>query len=208
MRKNGFTLIELMIGLLLSSLLMLTMLTLFKQISFIGLNSSEDAEYEAQLEIGMLTIQKLVQNAGYGSGQNDDVIMGTYDSKDALLWRFAKNHEAVPIEFQCRGFSVDIGPKTANDKYVHRLLLLKAPCVAGDLVNDWTVEQAIAAVKSDQNTDPVFQFELVSGECAPFGIDQGGFVGDMSVAISGIRKYDYGVGNKEKFVCLSNIKQP
>lgn len=208
MHRNGFTLVELLVGLLLASLLMLTMLTLFKQVSHIGLNSSEDAEYEAQLEIGMLTIQKLIQNAGYGSGSHDDIVTGTYDSNDAIFWRFANDFDATPLVFQCRGFGIKI--EASGSQYIHHLLLLKAtPCIETDLVDEnWTIEQRIASVKSDQSTDPVFQFSLATGECVPFGINQGSITGDKRVQISGLRKYDYGVGNKERFVCLNNIKAP
>src|SRR5690554_6877278 len=214
MRKNGFTLIELMVGLLLSSLLMLTMVTLFKQVSHVGLNSSEDSEYESQMEIGMLTIQRLIQNAGYGSGSQNDIAIGTYNSKEAIFWRAATSYDPNPaatITYQCNGFGIKIEPDGSH--YIHRLLLLKAsPCSAGtNLVNeDWQVEQTIASIKINPQDNPpytgnpVFQYALSHSPCVPFGIPLGNLSGDVRVKISGLRKYDYGVGNKERFVCLNN----
>ena len=79
-----------MVALLLASLLMLTMLTLFKQISFIGMSTAEDAEYEAQMEIGLLTISRLVTNAGYGMGQDDDIVIGQYEGKRAVFGAMPK----------------------------------------------------------------------------------------------------------------------
>ena len=67
MPKNGFTLVELMVGLVIGMLCMIMMLMLFKQVSHISLQSSQDAEYDAQLQTSMLIVQKLIQNAGYGS---------------------------------------------------------------------------------------------------------------------------------------------
>lgn len=218
MRQNGFTLIELLVGLLLASLLMLSMLTLFKQVSHIGLSSSQDTQYQAQLEIGMLTIQKLIQGAGYGSGSHDDVATGTFNGEDAIFWRSATSFDPDPtvtVTYQCRGFGIKIDQDGSH--YIHRLLLLNATNCddTTNLVNfNWQVEQGIAKVKINPqdnppyNGDPVFQFGLTSGECVPFGIDLGDSKGDMQVKISGLRKYDYGVGNKERFVCLNNIKAP
>src|SRR5690554_964690 len=218
MRKNGFTLIELMVGLLLSSLLMLTMVTLFKQVSQVGLNSSENSEYESQMEIGLLTIQRLIQNAGYGSGSQDDIAIGTYNTKDAIFWRSAVAYSPDPtvaIDYQCHGFGINIS--TAGNRDIHRLLLLKAsPCSGTTNLadEDWQIEQTIATLKINPadnllyTGDPVFEFSLSTGECVPFGISLGSLSGDVRVKVSGLRKYDYGVGNKERFVCLNNIKAP
>lgn len=203
--NKGFTLVELMVGMLLTSLLMITMLTLFKQVNFIGMNSAEDAEYEAQLEMGLLTIQRLVANAGYGSGLDDDVVIGSYEGNEAIFWRYAEDHEAMPLVMQCRGFGVKI--ETFNDQFKHRLLLLTAPCTAANLVDEaWVVQQPIATVKSEEDTDPVFTYSLVTGECVPYGIYQGGVSGNKRVVIEGVRKHDFGVGNKRRFVCFNNIK--
>ena len=77
MLRNGFTIIELLVGIVIAMLCMITMLMLFKQLTQVSVSSTQDAEYDAQLQSGMLTIQKYVQNAGFGSGQQSDIASGT-----------------------------------------------------------------------------------------------------------------------------------
>ncbi|MFY9179293.1 MAG: prepilin-type N-terminal cleavage/methylation domain-containing protein [Venatoribacter sp.] len=210
MRKNGFTLVELLVGLVIAALLMLTILVYFKQVSFLGLVSSEDAEYETQLEIGMLTVQKLVQEAGYGSGNADDIAEGAFDGNSAVFWRYVSNFDplnaAPPApSYTCRGFGSQISGTAP--RITHRLVLLSANCNASANLSTaaWTVVQPVAAVMSTTAT-PVFDFSVVASSCVPFGIGEA--VGEQMLIITGLKKYEYGSASRDKIrrVCLTNIK--
>lgn len=74
MRNKGFSLIELLVAMAVSLLAILMLLMLFKQVTRLGMSSSQDAEYDANLETALQIIQKLVQNAGYGTGNEQDVL--------------------------------------------------------------------------------------------------------------------------------------
>lgn len=205
MIKNGFTLVELLIGMLLASLLMLTMLTLFKQTSFISVESRQDAEYETQLEIALLSVQKIVQNAGYGRGEDRDISL----NNNRLLWRYAEDAHAVPLIFKCQGFDAEVD----SGKNVLRLLKANDCDDVTDLEDlNWIVEHRIASVPIDPNnpTQAIFEFELNDMSCVPFGIEQGSYIANKRLNIKARRKYNYGAGleSKKRSVCLVNFKAP
>lgn len=89
MRNKGFSLIELLVAMAVSLLAILMLLMLFKQVTRLGMSSSQDAEYDANLETALLIVQKLVQNAGYGIGNDQDILRyrlvttAENDSKDS-----------------------------------------------------------------------------------------------------------------------------
>lgn len=206
MKQNGFTLVELMVGLVVSMLCMIMMLMLFKQVSQISMSSSQDAEYDAQLQTGLLVAQRFIQNAGYGSGQANDIYVGTQFGNPAVFWRMVSNLSSSPVSYSCQG----IGEKvTTEGKFkIHRLVLLKkTACGTSEAIQSgtWEEDQSIMAIKN-QNDSATFQYTLISNACRPFGIDKN-TSGSKQLTLTAPRQNMTGLGNSvETSICLSNIK--
>lgn len=207
MPKNGFTMIELLVGLVISMLCMIIMLMLFKQLMHVSLNSSQDAEYDAQLQSGMLSAQKYMQNAGYGSGKSSDIAIGSYSGNPAVFWLFVKEIGATPIAYQCQGIGEEIS--TENNQKVHRLVLLKKnACGTTEAITagTWVKDQPIVVIKNTAAA-PIYQFNMSSGTaCTPFGIDKTASAGLKQVTLTAARQHMTGIGqNIQNVVCLNNI---
>lgn len=213
MSKNGFTLIELMVGLVIGLLCILMLLMLFKQISQVGITAAQDAEYDAQLELGLLSTQKLVQNAGYGTGKNangtinPNIVIATYNSQPAVYWRLVSSAlGATPIVFQCQGLSESITAE--GSRYIHRLQLLKATnCGTESLTTyAWSTDQTVASLRNNQFI-PIFTYSLtipING-CTPYGI--GDKKGDLQLGVTASKQYLTGIAaSVSRAICLVNIK--
>lgn len=176
MRKNGFTLIELMIGMVIAVLSMGMMMMMFKQVSQVSFSSSADAQYDTDIQIGLMVAQKFLQNAGYGSGQANDIVRGSYAGNDAIFWRYAPDIDQ-PALYKCQGISEKVDQE--DGRSVHRLLLLtKADCTGAGIAwstgtgaSSWNPEQTIIAIKKT-DADKIYSYELSTGPCTPYGIDE------------------------------------
>jgi Tfp pilus assembly protein PilW len=206
MKANGFTIIELMVGVVISMLCMIMMLMFFKQLSHISLSSSQDAEYDAQLKTGMLVIEKLVQNAGYGSGQLSDIATGTHYGNPAVFWRFIPDLSATPVSYQCHGVAEQVVSDGAQK--THRLVILKKTnCGTSTAVNEgnWEEYQPIVSVKNTSAT-PLFEYSIAQGDCRPYGIDKDN-AGVRQLTLTAPRQHGTDLGqNIKTTVCLNNIK--
>lgn len=206
MHKNGFTLLELMVGLVIGILCMLMMLMMFKQISQISIQSAQDAEYDSQLQTGMVIVQKLIQNAGYGSGTVSDIATGTHFSRPAIFWRYVADINASPITYTCQGIGEKI--TTENNQKVHRLIMLKKDsCGNSTAVNSgtWQEQQTLVAIRN-QSDAALFQYQLSETNCRPFGIDKNN-VGIRQLTLTAPRQYPIPPEpNIQTIVCLNNIK--
>lgn len=207
MHKNGFTMIELLVGIVIAMLCMITMLMLFKQISHIGVDTTQDAEYDAQLQSGILAAQKFIQNAGYGSGQQTDIAIGSFAGNPAIVWLFAKDLSATPLAYECQGIGEEI--TTEDGQTVHRLYLLKkTACGKTEAITagTWEKDQSITVLRNNSTT-PLYQYTMTAGACSPFGIEKANAKGLKQVTLTAARKHmSSGVGqNIQTVVCLNNI---
>lgn len=207
MPKNGFTMIELLVGIVIAMLCMITMLMLFKQLTHVGVSSTQDAEYDAQLQSGMLAAQKYIQNAGYGSGESTDIAIGTFAGNPAVFWLYVTELGASPLAYTCQGIGEEVS--TVDGQKVHRLVLLKkVACGKTEAVTagTWVKDQPIVAIKNKTDT-PIYQFSLSSSTaCAPFGIEKNAAAGLKQITLTAARQHMTGVGqNIQNVVCLSNI---
>ena len=206
MKANGFTMIELMIGLLIASLCSIMLLMLFKQTSHIAVNSAQDAQYEAQLQTGMLVAQRFIQNAGYGSGSPTDIEIGTHAGKPAVFWRYINRLDTTPIEYTCQGLAEEIS--TEGSFQLHRLILIeKTNCGTTQALTagTWQESKAIIAIKN-QSTTPIYQYAMSNSDCTPFGIDNSKS-GSKQLTLSAARPHITGVGSQlQTAISLTNIK--
>ena len=206
MKANGFTLVELMIGIVISMLCMIMMLMFFKQLSQISITSAQDAEYDAQLKTGMLVIEKFVQNAGYGSGQLGDIAKGTHYGNPAVFWRYIPDLSVTPITYACQGIAEQV--VTNGAQKLHRLVLLKKTnCGNSTAISEgtWEEHQPIIALKNTSD-QPVFNYDIAQGDCRPYGIDKNN-VGFRQLTLTAPRQHGTALGqNIQTTVCLNNIK--
>ena len=204
MQQKGFTIIELMVGLVISMLCLMMMLMLFKQISKIGVNAAQDAEYNAQIQTGLLVAQKFVQNAGYGSGYSHDIKLGEYQQQAAVFWRLIPNIGSVPIRYQCQGIAEKITDEGAVQ--LHRLMLIKKPCNSTDSWQEgiWEDDQVIISIRSTQ-ADPIFSYALNANQCTPYGVDQNAIKGLRQLTIEARREHMDKTINSA--ICLNNIME-
>lgn len=203
MNQKGFTLIEMMVGLVIAMICMIMMLMLFKQTTQIGISSSQDAEYDAQIRTGLLVSQKLAQNAGYGSGKSNDITIGKINNNTAVFWRFIP--DVSSITYQCQGIFEKITPDGKSQ--LHRLILVKRSCDTTTDFNDnnWQDDQIIVAFRSSSTT-PVFSFALNTSKCTPFGIDKDNSKGLKQLMLTALREHMSGTGGAiQQAVCLNNI---
>ena len=222
MNQKGFTLIELMIGLVISVLCMIMMLMLFKQLSHIAMSSSQDAENDSQLQTGILVIEKLVQNAGYGSinnsgGSNNtgDIGIGTFSGNPALVWRYVPDLDASQTIYKCEGIGEEITTEGAHK--IHRLVLLKRACGNNTEITsgDWIIDQPIMSIKTTTSS-PIYAFSMSSENCTPFGIGKT-YTGAQKIVVTAERQHldlsdspEQNTNNVTKklssSICLNNIK--
>lgn len=206
MKQAGFTLIELMVGMVIAILCMLMMLMLFKQITQIGMSAAQDAEYDAQIQTGLLVAQKFIQNAGYGSGLANDIQKGTQFGYSAIFWRFIPNIGTTPITYQCQGIAEKI--TTDGNTKLHQLILLKKACGSEPTTwinGTWEEDQNIVTFRSSKS-DPIFQYDISAGKCTPYGVDKNNSNGLKQLTITAKREHMTGTGGSIKnTVCLNNI---
>lgn len=222
MNQKGFTLIELMIGLVISVLCMIMMLMLFKQLSHIAMSSSQDAENDSQLQTGILVIDKLVQNAGYGSLNNSggtnntgDIGIGTFAGNPALVWRYVPDPDTSITTYKCEGIGEEI--TTEGNHKIHKLFLLKRACGNSTTITsgNWVVDQPIMSIKTTTSS-PIYAFSMSSENCTPFGIGKT-YTGAQKIIVSAERQHldlstspDQTTNNITKklssTICLNNIK--
>ena len=213
MKKNGFTLVELLVGLVIAMLCMIMMLMLFKQISQVSLEASFDAEYDTQVQIGMLILQKVIQNAGYGSGNTNDIAMDA--SKDILYLRFTPDI-TTPTLLKCQ--AILSNNDIENKEY--RLYLLEnikncgtdADLKTSSIWNSThTTRSPLITIKNkniEATTAPVFSFKvenLTGGKkCTPYGISKDNPSGSKYVTVTAKGQHS-SVKQIRSSICLNNI---
>jgi len=197
----GFTMVELLIGLVLSSIVSIAMLMFFKQSMYISLEARKDAEIDTKIQATLITIKKIVQDAGFGIGQHNDIVIGEYESNPALFWRrFDSIFNAAVI---CRG----IGEKIDNSG-MHRIVLLEKNCTADVDIDStgWTENQQLASFLTTI-AEPVIKYELESNPgCNPFGISTHNGEGKKTITIEANPDEDNLAHKKTSIrICLLNI---
>lgn len=216
-RQRGLTLISLMIGLVLSSLCILAMLGLYRNLVQAAVVATQDANQDGQLAAGLLSAQMELQSAGFGidSGASNSLQRTTItlDGQNpvALLWRFRD-----ASGYQCRGL-VDRGASdAASGRPVRLLSLLQANggCTAGSSLAglNWNVRQDLAQlqVPAAQQSAPValVEFSVAAVDCAPFG--QGSKARHPQVTLtaqSSAQLAGAAVAPLSYSLCLSNIPE-
>nr|WP_181718071.1 hypothetical protein [Psychrobacter sp.]QJS05714.1 hypothetical protein [Psychrobacter sp.] len=211
--QSGTTLISLLIGLLISMLCIIAVLSSYRTIVKTGVESRVAATHDTQLQTGLATAQMFLQNAGFGL-EGTDYSLATpikVDSKDikALLWRYKDDNNTTI----CQGLA-DI---ESSDGEKRRFVLLEnnSTCDAplnSDKVN-WKVQTTLANLEdysTNLSNPEQVTFEETLTTCTPFGAGVLDNVPHPLITITAqtSTQQSAGLGKAEIRVCLLNIVSP
>jgi len=216
---KGESLISLMVGLLISVVVALAMLSMFKVTSRYGGQAGQDAAADAQLTSALLRAGLAAQDAGFGIATptlgthlkviaaatlTGSALSGTAanstGSGNGVVWAMTTNGST-----QCAGLYF----KDASDGSGGLYYLGPVACSAGD-VSGWNTMTWTSARWADrpanQSADAYSQtaigFTLASASCKPFGLD-GSSSGTVMLTVSGTNRSAQILAEKQ---CLFNFK--
>ena len=189
--QKGSTIVSLMVGLVISMLCLIALLTLFKAIV------TTNAQQDTQLFNGLTLAQMLAQNAGFGFSSGTNVLIPSstlaldnnisVESQKAVLWRYYTTIN-IPNTLTCQGIA-----SVLNNNQT-KLILLKANSCAQTSNLDsltWTVDRVLAVLPSAST----ISFNLTTQTCTPYGIGTAASHSKLTIT-----------ANTFSFpVCLSNI---
>ncbi len=197
--QQGFTLVSLLVGLTISMLCLMALLTLFRTVIHTSVDARKSSILDTQLQNSLTTVQVLIQNAGFGYPASiipnivEVANIEDITSNKAILWR-SDNDLDIGTASICQGITY------TNNSLI---LLKKIPCsydqpLAKPLAtgSKWTKDSTLASFP----TDTTITFELKDQICAPYG----------SAIITGTKVLNItasdSTGTTIKFpVCLTNI---
>lgn len=161
-QQNGATLLSLMIGLLISMIAILGMMSLFNTAVKNTTQSSRDARITGERTSGLLVANMHLQSAGYGltntnrtehllllssATLNDKRISGTTVSSDgvgnALVWQNKPGAQS-----QCTGL---YAPNGDNEKGLYELTAKNCTSITEAVAGNWEVRRLIFDKKDIQN---------------------------------------------------------
>lgn len=172
----GTTLISLLIGLLISMLCILALLSSYRTIVKTGVESRIAATHDTQLQAGLTTAQMFLQNAGFGLEGSNNLLTATVQvgSKtiSAILWRYKNDTNIV-----CQGLA-DV---ESSDNKKRRFVLLEgfendsgAPCNGTSNLGSfkWKEQSTLANLEDysiDKSNPQQITFNQTTSTCTPFG---------------------------------------
>lgn len=217
--QTGESLISLMIGLIISVVVALAMLSMFKVASRYGGQAGQDAAADGQLTSALLRAGMASQDAGFGLatptlGTHLKVISGatltgatlsgtaaaSTGTGNVVVWAMS-----TTATKQCAGLYF----KDANDGTGGLYYLGPVDCSAGDVSSwstmTWTSSRWAdrpANQSADAYSQTAISFTLESASCKPFGLD-GNSIGAVMLTISGNSRSAQNLAEKQ---CLFNFK--
>lgn len=208
--QSGATLISLMIGLLISMLCLIGLLSSYRTMVKTGAESRIAATHDTELQNGLTAAQMLIQNAGFrlDGTSNLEVANITINSEtiSALLWRY-KNGSTIT----CEGLA-DIPDSSTKRKFVV-IENTGTTCESTSVLNSltWTEKSILAnlAVQPTENADSQ-QVTFATGfsDCSPFGatvLDNVGSHPLVTISAKTSTQKTAGLDAIETSVCILNI---
>lgn len=175
--QTGATLISLLIGLLISMLCLIGLLSSYRTMAKTGAESRMAATHDTELQNGLTAAQMLVQNAGFGLDGSNNLSIETIaigsNNTSALLWRYKDGSTTT-----CQGLA-DI-PNASKRKFI--IIEVQTGCDSTSNLNtfNWTEKSTLANLVnySTGSTNPQqVTFQRASSACTPFGT----VIGDNSI---------------------------
>lgn len=211
-RQRGISLISLLIGLLVSSIVLVGMVMVFRNTIQQVVPSAESARSEGERVSALLAAHMMLQDAGFGTDGDQDEhftflsaasLSGTTLSASgagtAAVWR-----KTIDTSHTCEGLYAD------DSGGLWRLGSTSCGSTGIDLASiSWNLTPLVeeSRIRPDDVGEivRVIEMELVDEECSPFGISPD-IKGDIAVRF----KYPVNVGGESQFVesttCLINFQ--
>lgn len=197
--QTGSTMISLMIGLLISLLCLIALVTIFRAVMVNSVDSRQSSKQQTQIYNGFTVAQILAQSAGFGFSSGTNVLIApnplqldggiTVDNRQSALWRYYSTLGNTNT-LTCQGIASIIN----NDQ--NKLVVLKTAadgCAQTASLNSlkWSVDRVLAVLPSTAT----IAFALTTELCTPYGV--GKVANHPKLTIS---------ANSTNFpICLSNI---
>lgn len=182
--QRGFNLISLMIGMTLSLISILAMLTLYKNTVRISIDSIKSSRQDGQIAASLLTAQQELRNAGFwltntpattlkllsGAALTGTTLTGTDQplstteaSGNALVWIYQTGATTPPI---CAGLLVQRDRDLPEQPF--KLLRLQASSCSSS-ISSWSSLSWSSTTLIETNQDPTDFFKAIHIACWPFG---------------------------------------
>lgn len=208
--QRGMSLISMMIGLAISMLSILAMLSLYRNIVQNAVVATRSANLDGQIAAGLLSAQLELQSAGFGieDANGADLMLATIDLSDnspALLWRLLEENN-----YLCRGL-LDRGvTEAATGQSMRVLSLLQASdCDAsGNLADrNWAVVSDLVEFRRQSASQ--IGFEIDSRICWPFGANGSNSTSHAQVTLSAPSSSQLAGASADPItysICLPNVR--
>ena len=210
-RQKGISLISLLIGLLVSSIVIVGMMMIFRNTIQTAVPSSESARSEGERISALLAAHMMLQDAGFGtdgaqaehlrvlsSASFSGTTLSASGSGTAVVWR-----KTISTTHTCEGLYADgVGS-------LWRLDSDGCGSTGIDLSSiSWSRTPLVGESRARESNDDDFvrliEIEPVTGNCSPFGISSS-ITGGLAVRL----KYSVNVGGTnqevESTTCLANF---
>lgn len=167
-RQQGASLVSLMIGMLVSMLGILAVMTMHKSLMQVAVESKGDAIHDAMVSTALMQMQMDLHNAGYGieSGSAGDVVATQLSGAESLLWRYRDGGS-----FVCKGVTEQSYTDSESGTVGRQLVAIEATsnCTgSADLSTlTWTATETMAQFRNE--TAALFDFSVATASCAPYG---------------------------------------
>lgn len=180
--QRGISLVGLLVGLLISMLCVLALLTLYRNLVQASTTAQVDTLFDGKMATTVLAIQKATHKAGYGipNAGADSIVANDTGSELQLLWRFDDGG------VQCRGIeektvAVGTAPNTVDYRQIY-LVTATTGCdtssslTAADwgeptprvVLGQWRMTDDLTTYFADEHPY-LLQFAFANAACTPFG---------------------------------------
>lgn len=213
-KPHGASLISLMVGIVISMLIMLAMMTLYRDTIHTAVSAGQDATSDGERASGLLAAQIQLQAAGFGLTTptlGTDLVVLSNASLDSSTQRLSGTVAAVGIA----GNAIVWGADTGSGYQCSALYapasgglqrLLTTPCVG---VAQWPAATwHTSSLMADTRGVAIMAEQTTAAGCQPFGLAvTGGVIVTLVTVRSAVPTGNAGVPI-EATVCLANFAAP
>jgi len=165
----GASLIAMMIGLLVSMMSILAVMTMHKSLVQVTVESKRDSIHDGLVNSVLVQLQTALHNAGFGmeSTVGDYVVVGSSVNTPSLYWRFEDGGPKCMAVFDRSYTDADTGNA---GRHLVMASVSNGCSESADLsALDWSngTESTLATFKN--HSTPLFNFSVRQQVCAPYG---------------------------------------
>lgn len=208
--QQGASLIALMVGMLVSMLSILAVMSMHKSLIGVAVESKQDSIHDGLINSVLVQLQSSLHNAGFGidTATANDVITVAANGSSALYWRFSDT------TVRCVGIRDVAFTDPETQLTGRRLAMVSVDSGCTETANladlDWAggTETLLATFRGEgyTTTDPLFSFTARQAVCTPFGFGEA--TDHMEVAVvaqsSALINGATAVSDIEYKYCLAN----